>query len=231
MQLIAPDILAEAQGLSIALSGAGCAVGFFLWLTGWSWHRFWIVLVTTVTTGTAGLMLAPVYGMRPLVASLLVAIAGGVLALALVRVVVFAAGGVATYVAVHALAPPAWHEPLGWFLVGGLAGLLLFRLWTMALTSMSGALLLAYSLLLLLDRLGRLDAILVAEQRTALLNGACLATTVIGMIVQFLLERRRLRNERLEEERIRQMTEREQQLLQSRRGGWFSWGQSYRRAG
>ena len=43
MQLIAPDILAEARGLTGAMTGTICVLGFALWLFGWRWHRFWIV--------------------------------------------------------------------------------------------------------------------------------------------------------------------------------------------
>src|SRR5205823_4592530 len=109
--------------------------------------------------GIGGLNIGPTYGMKPLVAGLLLAIAGGQLALALARVVVFAAAGLTTAAAVHAGAPANWDIPLGWFLAGGLVGLLLFRLWTMLLTSFLGALLMGYSLLCLLDHLHKLSAL------------------------------------------------------------------------
>ena len=46
MQLIAPEILQETRGLSPAVSGTAMFVGLMLWLTGWTWHRFWVVLAT-----------------------------------------------------------------------------------------------------------------------------------------------------------------------------------------
>lgn len=230
MQLFAPDILEASRQLSVVQCGVGVALGLLLWLTGWWGHRFWIVLVTTVITGIAGLTIGPAQGMKPLVAGLLCAIAGGVLALALVRVVAFAAGGAAAYLAIHALAPKAWDGPLAGFLVGGLLGLLLFRLWTMALTSFVGTLLASYSALSLLDRLGKLSAVTWADEQRSLLNGICLGGTVAGILVQYLLERRRLRNQRLKEEELRHLTEREQERMY-RGPRWYQWGQRYRKAG
>src|SRR5438067_1806547 len=153
MHLLAPDILDVAKDLPVVVTGSVFAVAVLLWLTGWAWHRFWIVLLTTVAAGIGGLNIGPTYGMKPLVAGLLLAIAGGQLALALVRVVIFAAAGASTAAAVHAFAPANWDIPLGWFLAGGLVGLLLFRLWTMLLTSAAGAVLMGYALLCVLDRL------------------------------------------------------------------------------
>src|SRR5262245_24702020 len=233
MQLIASDILEAAHGLSVAISAVGLGIGLLLWITGWWGHRFWIVMLTTVTAGVLGIVhsnvLGTINGMRPLVTGVLVAIAAGVLALALVRVVVFAAGGAAAYLIVHALAPAKWDEPLGWFLVGGLVGLLLFRLWTMVLTSFTGSLLMTYSMLCLLDKLERLDAIALSENKRALLNAVGLGLTALGVVVQMLVERKRQRHERWQEERIRQIAEREQEILYGRRG-WFGWRQRHRAA-
>ncbi|MGE3806163.1 MAG: hypothetical protein AB7K24_15940 [Gemmataceae bacterium] len=230
MALFAPDVLAAAHGLSLGLCIAGLVVGMLLWATGWLWHRFWIVLFTTVVGGMAGLMTTPWHGIeKPLVAGLLLAIAAGVLALALVRLVVFSAGGVALCLAIRALAPAAWNEPLVWFLSGGLVGLLLFKLWTMALTSYTGSLLGGYSLILLLDKLGRVDAVELAEKRHIMLNAACLAVALLGLVLQFFLERRRVHNELMREEQFRQMEEREQELLYGRR--WWQGWRRYRRAG
>ena len=54
MQLVAPEILADGKGMSLAASGAGLALGGFVWLLGgWS-HRFWLVLLTTLLLGEHG---------------------------------------------------------------------------------------------------------------------------------------------------------------------------------
>ena len=83
MALLAPDILEEARGLSVAVSVSGLVLGLLLWLLGWRGHRFWIVLAATVSAGVAGLSMGPSYGASPELAGLLLAIAAGVLALAL----------------------------------------------------------------------------------------------------------------------------------------------------
>src|SRR5262245_29579046 len=134
MQLVWPEVLAEVSSLSLAVSGTGLALGVLLWLFGWVGHRFWIVLLATAGAGVLGLYLNPVFGAYALLVGGLLAVAAGVLALSLVRVVAFTAGGAALWLGVRAFAP-AWNEPLVCFLVGGLVGVLLFRLWTMALTS------------------------------------------------------------------------------------------------
>src|SRR5438876_735946 len=134
MQLIATDILAEMCGLSLALLVLGFGIGLFLWLFGWWSHRFWVVLVTTVLAGLLGLNEAARLNTHPIVLSLLMAIAAGLLALALVRLLAFAAGGMAGLLALQHLVP-TWDQPVVGFLLCALVGLLLFRLWMMALTS------------------------------------------------------------------------------------------------
>jgi MFS family permease len=228
MHLIAPDILLEARGLSVAVSATGMGLGFLLWALGWWGHRFWVVLFTTVVAGIFGLFTIRAYGIQPMVAGILLAVAAGTLALALARVVAFGAGGVAAWLAVRALAPQ-WQEPLVTFLAGGLVGVLLFRVWMMTLTSMGGTLLMAYSSLCLVDRLGKLDPIALAERSPAMLNWICVGMALLGLVVQFLLERWRVRNQRWREEEKHYRMERERRLRS--RSWWSNWGRSYRRAG
>src|ERR1700693_1671940 len=101
MQLVAPDILSDACGLSVGLVVVGIFVGLALWLFGWWGHRFWIVLITTVLAGVYGLYDAPVFRAPPLIAAVLLALVGGLLALALVRLLAFFAGGMAGLLAVQ----------------------------------------------------------------------------------------------------------------------------------
>jgi hypothetical protein len=192
MQFIAPDLLAEAQGLSPVLCILGLVLGSLLWLFGWRWHRFWTVLLATVMAGILGLSKAPLYGSKPLLAGVLFAIATGLLALSLVRLVAFLAGGVAASLLVQALGV-RWGDPLICFLVGGLLGLVLFRVWTMALTSLAGAVLVGYAGLCWADRAGKLDAVAWSEKQTLLLNWACGVFTFLGLFAQLYLERRRAR--------------------------------------
>jgi hypothetical protein len=229
MQFIAPDILAELRGLSVPLAGVGCALGLLVWLTGWLGHRFWIVLVATVGAGVFGLLSAPANRAQPLAAGLLLAVAAGALALALVRVVAFGAGGFAAWMAVRALAPAGWDEPLLCVLAGGLVGLLLFRVWTMILTSFAGALLMGYFGLCLADSLGKVDAVAFAGGHALLLNGACGGVTLAGLIAQFVLERRRVARLRLWQEREDLAAGRWKRWDRQKR--WWGWGaRGYRKA-
>jgi hypothetical protein len=188
MQLIEPDILAEASGLSVGLSACGLLLGLAVWLTGWRRHRFWVVLTITLVGGVYGLNEAPALHAQPAVAGLLLAVGAGTLALALARLFAFAAAGLAALVAVQTLVP-TWDQPLISFVTGGLLGVLLFRLWVMALTSLAGALLLTYSGLCLAERLAKLDAAAFAEKRTALLNWICAGVTLLGLVLQLWLNR------------------------------------------
>jgi hypothetical protein len=224
MQLLAPDILEEARGLSVALLGIACVLGLAIWLLGWRGHRFWIVLATTIGAGLYGLCSAPSNGLHAIAAGLLLALAAGILALALVRVLAFAAAGFAACVVVRGLAP-TWNEPLVSFLVGGLVGLFLFRLWTMALTSLAGTLLMAYSGLCLANKLGNLDAVALAAGHTALLNGACGSVAILGLAVQFLLERQHARQSKRQSSGSKSSSSSSQSS-----SAWWG-GRTYRRAG
>jgi hypothetical protein len=192
MELLDHKILEEVRQLSPTLIGTALVLGLLLWLLGGWGHRFWLVMVITLLGGMLGLSYGADYGMQPLVAGLLLAVSAGALALALVRIFLFAAGGLAGLALVKLLAP-AWDEPLACFLAGGLLGIFLYRLWVTTLASLVGTLLTAYSALCLLDRWGKLDSVAWAQANAPLLNWACAALTVVGVLVQFLLERRRRR--------------------------------------
>jgi hypothetical protein len=192
MQLLASDIVEEARSLSPFLSGTGLVLGLLLWSLGGRTHRFWLAMSVTLTAGLLGLALGKDYGMQPLVAGLLLAVSAGVLALSLVRILLFAAGGLAALGLMHSLAPH-WDEPIAVFLVGGLIGVLLYRFWIMVFSSLIGALLMAYSALALLDRLHRVDSVAWTKRNGPLLDWGCAALIVLGLLIQFLLERRRQR--------------------------------------
>ena len=201
MYLIATDILAELCGLSLGLIIAVIPIGMMLTLFGWWSHRFWIVLTTTVTAGVFGMLEASHYSARaqPIVVGVLLAIAAGVLALALVRVITFAAGGVVSVYLAH-FAFPALNQQIICFLVGGLVCLLLFRWCFMALTSFAGSVISAYGILALLHYHETLDAVSWADEHTMRLNILCGVSAVCGFGCQFLLDRRRRRRRREEHE-------------------------------
>ena len=223
MQLLAPDILNEARELSMSLSVAGLLVGLFLWLQGGRNYRFWIVLVTTLLAGVFGLHSGPEYGVQPLVAGLLSAVAAGAMALALIRVVAFSAGGLAALMITRA-AMPSWDDPLITFLAGGLVGLVLFRLWMMVLTSLAGTLIAAYSGLCLAAQFGKVDAVEWAEQQAIGLNWAIIGAALFGVLIQFFLERRRLLKvrEREEKDKERALREAERRRAQPKKP-WWAW--------
>jgi hypothetical protein len=227
MQLVVPEILDEARGFSVAVSVTALVMGLSLWLIGWRSHRFWIVLGTTIGAGVWGLSSGPIYGTPGLVAGLLLALAAGALALALVRVVAFAAGGLAIVLAMRILFLQ-WEEPLACFLVGGLLALLLFRVWMMALTSAAGTLLMVYAGLCLAHHFVKLDVVALAEQKTNLLNGICGGVALLGLLVQFVLDRKKKRAASAPAPRVRSP------LYQQPDEGGRSWKDKlpfYRRAG
>jgi hypothetical protein len=191
MQLVLPDILDEVRGFSPTVTFLAFVLGFLLWLLGWQGHRFWIVLAATIAAGVVGLSSGPGQTTQPILAGLLLAVSAGALALALIRLTAFAAGGASALLAMHVLAPQ-WQQPLLSFLAGGLFGLVLFRIWTMAITSAAGTLLLAYSSLCLLNLFGKVDIIALAEKQKPAINCICGGVCLLGLIAQLILDRHRL---------------------------------------
>lgn len=189
MTLVLPEILADARGLSVFVLAEGFAIGLFLWIFGWWSHRFWIVLITTVLAGVYGLYESQAFHTQPLLAGLLLALAAGLLALHLVRVLAFLAGGMAGLIGVQALVPNLTQSLLC-FLICGLLGLLLFRVWMMGLTSLGGSLLFCYCGLALLERAGTMDAVAWTNDGMLLVNIICGVLACLGVVMQFLLDRR-----------------------------------------
>jgi hypothetical protein len=193
------DLLSEGRDLSPAIPGIGLAIGVLLWLVGSRGHRFWLCMAVTVIAGITGLHTAPAMGVQPLVGGLLLAVCAGALALALVRLLVFAIVGVGSLAVAQAITP-GWNEPVIFFLAGGLIGVVFFRLWIMALTSLAGTILIVYCGLCLAWSIGQVDAVAwVREFGRPLLWGG-LGFTFLGVFTQFALERRRAKKKRLEEE-------------------------------
>jgi hypothetical protein len=192
MHLVVPDILQEARELPVVLLLSALAVGLFLWLLGGRNHRFWLALALTLAAGLCGLRFGQSYGMQPLVAGLLLAVSTGALALSLIRILLFGSGGCLAVLLLHSTFPD-WDETAACFLVGGLVSVLLYKFWVVVLSSLVGTLLLSYSGLCLLARFGKINTVAWAEKNGPLLDW-CLATlAVLGLMAQFLLERRRQR--------------------------------------
>jgi hypothetical protein len=187
MELIDSDILADVRQLSAILPILGVLAGLVLWLAGWWTHRFWVVLGLTVLGGIAGLQHAAELHAQPLLAALGVAIAAGILALTLIRLLAFLAGGFAGLVLVHALSP-AWDQPLFAFLFGALLGLFLFRFWMMVLTSATGVLLVAYGALALLANWTTLDAIAWCDGHRLVVHVVLGLVVGGGLLVQLMCD-------------------------------------------
>lgn len=188
LQLVIPEILADARNLPLGTISLALAVGIFLWMFGWWSHRFWVVLVTTVLAGVFGLYESSAFHTQPLLAGLLLALAAGLLALALVRVLAFLAGGLAGLWALQIMVPNL-TQSLICFLLCGILGLLLFRVWMMGLTGLAGTLLITYAGLSLLDRAGSMDAVAWSGARTVMLNWVCGSVAGLGVLMQYLLDR------------------------------------------
>ncbi len=195
MSLISADILGDLCGLSLGLIIAILPIGLLLWLFGWWSHRFWIVLTTTVLAGVFGLLEATSWGVQPILIAVLLAIAAGVMALALVRLITFAVGGLASIYLIQFLFPSLGQHAVV-FLVGGLLCLLLFRWYFMALTSFLGTLLVAYGTLAILHYHEMFDALAWATESATLLSILCGAATLIGFIFQLMFDRRQARRRR-----------------------------------
>src|SRR5207248_6318181 len=100
MQLILPDVLATARGLSAGAAGFIVLVGFLMWAAGWRWHRFWVVFGLTLAAGVVGLGAGSAAGGgQVMVVGVLLAVAAGMLALELSKILAFVTGGVAAWVA------------------------------------------------------------------------------------------------------------------------------------
>ncbi len=189
MWVIEPDILVLTRQLSPPMCFVGFVLGAFLWSFGARTHRFWLALIMTVSAGALGLSLGRDYGVQPLVAGLLMALAAGVMALALARISLFLLGGLCGMLLTCA-AGAGWNEMVC-FLTGGLIGVCLYDLWITVLSSLAGTVLMAYSLVSVLDRFARINSIALAEKHRPLINWGIAGSVAVGMLVQYLLERRR----------------------------------------
>lgn len=185
MTFISPDVIAELKGLS---AGAGLfliLIGFLLWGFGWRWHRFWVVFGFTTLAGVIGMTSGRAAGGQILVMGLLLAFAGGVLAIELAKILSFLAGGTGLWLAVQSLFPQG-QELWAVFLAGGLFGVLLYRLWTMILMSFFGTILTWHAAFALAQTSGTYDAVKWVAEHTTAVNGGVVVATLLGVLMQVL---------------------------------------------
>ena len=186
MQLIQGDILAAGNGLSFGAAGFLVFIGLLLWAVGWRWHRFWVVFGITLTAGLVGLGAGRAAGgHQVMVVGVLLAVSAGMLALELAKVISFATGGVAAWVATQTVFPQV-QELWVIFLGGGLLGVVLYKLWTMLTTSLLGVLVSWHGTLLILQEVTKTDLSSWVGAHTAALNGGVVAVTILGVAVQTL---------------------------------------------
>jgi hypothetical protein len=105
------------------------------------------------------------------------------MALELAKVFAFVAGGCGAWLAVQWVFPQA-QELWAVFISGGLFGLLLYRLWTMLLTSLAGVLVASHAALLLLEEPLGFDSVKWVAGNQAALNGVAVALIVLGILLQ-----------------------------------------------
>ncbi len=213
MTLIAPDLLSDMLDLPfLALALVG-GVGLGLWITGWWLHRFWITVLTSLTTGLYGLRAAPQLGLeQPVVAGILLALAGGCLALSLARLALFLIYGLAAWYLVQQIVP-AYAYPLICITAGGLFSVFFFRFCMITLTSALGTLLMAYSGLVIIQLMGEVKVVPLVTEQPLLVHIAMGIVCLFGVVVQQqiakALRRREIR--RREAERYRQKLDELQQ--------------------
>lgn len=184
MQLIVPDILSAARGLSPGASGFLLLIGLLLWSMGWRWHKFWVVFGITLGAGLIGLGMGQGSGSQVMVVGVLLAVAAGMLALELARLLAFFTGGVAAWAAAQSVLPQA-QELWAVFLSGGLFGVVLYQLWTMLMTSLLGVIVTWHAGFVLAEQfMPGFDAAKWVGDHLAALNGGVIAVAIMGVIVQ-----------------------------------------------
>jgi hypothetical protein len=198
MQLISPDVLTASTGLSLGASGFAFFVGLLLWTCGWRWHKFWVVFGMTTAAGLVGLSAGQAAGGQVLVLGVLLAFAGGVMALEVAKILAFVAGGFGAWLAIQSVLPQA-HEMWAVFLSGGLFGVLLYKLWTMLMTSFLGVLLAGHAAFAILIEAGSITPKFAAEHAFAI-NGAIVVLTLVGAIVQAIVARQAVSEEPVDDE-------------------------------
>lgn len=167
-----------------AMAGTVAVLGFALWLFGWRWHRFWVVAGITLASGLIGLNAGRTSGGTQVMAvGILLAVSAGLLALELAKVLAFVAGGCGAWLAVQWVLPQA-QELWAVFLCGGLFGLLLYRLWTMLLTSLMGVLFAGHASVLLVEQFWKCNANDWVTRNVAPLNGLVVGLVVLGILLQ-----------------------------------------------
>ena len=121
-----------------------------------------------------------------MVVGVLLAVAAGMLALELAKVLAFVTGGAAAWAAAQGVFPQV-QELWAVFLSGGLIGVVLYQLWTMLTTSFLGVLVGWHAGFVLAEQFAKgFDAAKWVGDHAAALNGAVAVVTLLGVLMQKL---------------------------------------------
>jgi MFS family permease len=225
MQIILPDFIADMRELPLTALASMTLLGFVLWSAGWWGHRFWMGLLISFGAGLVGLRMGPDWGLDPMAAGLLLAVAGGSLALAICRVGLFAIYGLASWQFMQAVAPKA-AQPIACIVVGGVLAVLLYRFAIILLTSAAGAWVLAHGGLLIAEQFAKFDAADWVTSKRVWVNIGFAVTVFAGVIFQFWADRRfrefmKKRREWLEWKNKQQGPRPPQTGKEAPKGGWL----------
>lgn len=220
MHFLDAEIFSEVVNLSTPTLIAILFCGILLWSAGYLTHKFWVVFLATAGAGILGFDKGPGFGIQGIFAALLFGISAGILALSIIRVVVFIFGGCTGLIIGNVLMPAgdAW---LACILVGGIAALLLYPFWFTAFSSLLGTLATAYGIIALLDRFKALDSSLIVDKQASFIDIVCIGFVIIGTIIQYFLTKYfRKRKWRLMQEQDRFRSQNES-LVYANPESWF----------
>lgn len=220
MHFLDIDIFSEVMKLSTVTLLGILLCGLLLWSAGYLTHKFWVVFLATAGTGVLGFDKGPEFGMHGIFAALLFGISAGILALSVIRVVVFLLGG-CTGLIIGNIFIPAGDAWLACSLVGGITAILLYPFWFTAFSSLLGTLASAYGLIAMLDRLKFIEASTFVDKQAGFIDVFCLGFVVLGTVIQYFLTRyfrKRRWRQMQEDERIKFQHE---GLGYSATGTWF----------
>ena len=220
MHFLDAEIFSEVLKLSMPSLVVLFCCGFFLWSAGYLTHKFWVVFLATASAGILGFDKGPDFGIQGVFAALLFGISAGVLALSIIRVVVFALGGLTGLLFANVMMPAgdAW---IACFLLGGILALLLYPFWFTAFSSLLGTLAAAYAVIAVLDRFKLTESSLIIFKHAGVVDVVCIGFVIFGTIIQYFLTRYfRKRKWRIQQEEERYRLQNENMAF-SGPGSWI----------
>jgi len=200
MQLLNGEYVSKLSELPPAALLIGAALGPMFWSLGWRVHRVLLVAGGAVAAALYGLAHGQELGMPPVVASAIAGLLAAIVIVLFLRLSVFVLSGGAAALAVPLLSDwlpdwPYWQwvSLVAFFAVGALS-LLCYRIVVMALTSFVGAyVVILCGLAYAAQHFAKGEAAKFAEQHTWWAGPTLLGLTLLGLLIQYAAERRRIR--------------------------------------